>query len=152
MGFKKYWKSQDGFTLAEIIIATAVFMIAFVGILLSYLRSVELSELSRNSSTAVQAARSRMEQIKDTSFSQIMGNYNIVTFTAAGLNGKGVSYVDNTNPDLLLVTISFCWQQKNGKIIGEDSNLNGLVDAGEDKNGNGMIDSPVQLVSYVYDK
>jgi len=37
----------------------------------------------------------------------------------------------------------------NGRIIGEDKNLNGILDAGEDLNGNGELDSPVFLKSFV---
>jgi len=35
------------------------------------------------------------------------------------------------------------------KVIGEDKNLNGILDPGEDTNGNGIIDSPVELVTQV---
>ena len=50
----------------------------------------------------------------------------------------------------LLVTVSFSWRESGGRIIGEDLNLNGRLDAGEDKNGNGIIDSVVQFSSYIY--
>ena len=72
-----------------------------------------------------------------------------MTFANANLNGIGVSEVDNTNPGLLMVTMSFSWRQTNNRIIGEDTNFNGQLNAGEDKNGNGVLDSPAQLVSYI---
>lgn len=153
MSCKKFLNNNKGFTLAEIIVATAVFVITFVGILLSYLSALELSELSRNSSTAVQAVKSRLEQIKYSPFNQILATYNGVSFTTNGLNGIGVSYVSSPSPNLLLITVSFCWRQKSGRVIGEDTNLNGVLNAGEDKPPtNGMIDSPVQVVNYVYNK
>jgi len=63
----------------------------------------------------------------------------------------GVVYVDDTNPELLEVTVSVCWQQVL-RVIGEDKNLNGVLDAGEDTNGNGKIDSSVQLVTRIVNK
>jgi hypothetical protein len=61
---------------------------------------------------------------------------------------KGVVYVDDTNPELLRVTISVCWQQGNS-VIGEDKNLSGNLSLSEDTNNNGIIDSTVQLVTLV---
>jgi hypothetical protein len=46
--------------------------------------------------------------------------------------------------DLLELTVSVCWKQK-GRVIGEDKDLDGVLDSGEDANGNGMIDSSVEL-------
>ena len=145
-------KENKGFTLAELMIAAVIFVLTFVGILLSYTRSMDISEMSRNSSTAVAAVKTRMEQIKNTSFSQVFSTYNNTMFQITGLTGIGVSYVDNTNPDLLEITISFCWQEKSGRIMGEDDNLNGQLDGGEDRNNNNLIDSPVQVISYIYNE
>ena len=130
----------------------AIMIIAFAGIMIAFLRCMELSELSKNSSISVQASKSRLETIKNTAFSQIKPTYNNVTFATAGINGIGVSYVDDTNPRLLKITVTFCWRQSNRRIIGEDKNLNGVLDVGEDQDGNGKIDSIVQLVSYVFNE
>ena len=48
------------------------------------------------------------------------------------------------------ITASF--KLPNGRIIGEDKNLNGILDAGEDLNGNGELDSPVFLKSFISKK
>lgn len=141
-----------GFTLVELMVAAVIFVLAFVVILLSYIRCMELSEMSRNSSTALAAAKTRIEQIKDTAFSDIFVAYNNAAFDVTGVNGKGVSYVDNTNANLLKVTVTVCWKQKRGLIVGEDLDLDGQLDGGEDQNGNSLLDSPVQLVTYVYNK
>jgi hypothetical protein len=105
---------------------------------------MELSELSKNLSTAVRSSKSKLEDIKNTSFNQISPTFNNVTFATAGLTGMGVSYVNNVNANLLNVTISFSWQQSNGRIVGEDKNLNGVLNAGEDLNGNGVRDIYVE--------
>ena len=140
---------KTGFTLAELLIAAIVFIPAVSGILISYINCLELSDQSKTFSLAVHGVKSRFEEIKNTSFSQIKANYNNVTFTAANLNGIGVSYVDDANPILLKVTVTFCWKQGNGRVLGEDKNLNGQLNTGEDQNGNGLLDSPAQLVSYI---
>ena len=145
-------KDQRGLTLPELMVAGVVMILTMGGILISYIRCLELSEISKNMTFAVEAVKSKMEQIRSTPFNQIKITYDAVSFTALGLNGRGVSYVNDNNPQLLQVTVSFCWKQSNGRVYGEDKNLNGVIDAGEDSNANGTLDSPVQLMSYIYDR
>ncbi len=150
MASMKYRRLKKGLTLIELLISASVFLIALVGILISYFTCLELSEISKNSSLALHASKARLETIRNTTFNQIKATYNNVTFTVAGLNGIGVSYVDDSNARLLKITISFCWKQASGRVMGEDANLNGQINSGEDANNNSMLDSPVQLVSYVF--
>ena len=146
-------KSISGFTLVEVLMAAMVFIVAFLGILTSYIRCMELSETSKNASMALAAAKSQMETIKNyTVFNDILSTYDNVGFAVNGLTGKGVSYVQEIDTDLLKITVSVSWKQRQGRIIGEDKNLNGQIDAGEDQNSNGQLDSPVELVTYIYDK
>ena len=63
---KSLKKGIAGFTLVEILVSTAILAIAVTGILISFLKSMELAEVSRNSSLAIQAARGRMEQMRST--------------------------------------------------------------------------------------
>lgn len=149
---KKKFKRKAGFALAEVMVAAVVMILAFVGILVTYIKCLELNEMSRNKSTATRAAKTRMEQINNSDFTQLTANFNNVPFFDPAVNGAGVSYINNTNPELVQITVSFCWRQKNGLLIGEDADLDGSLDAGEDTNGNGMIDSTVQLVTYRYDQ
>ena len=90
-----------------------------------------------------------MEEIRNAPFPQIIDDYNNLNFTVNTMPlNRGAVYVDDTDPELLRITISVCWNQRN-RIIGEDRNLNGVLEAGEDANSNGIIDSPVQLVTLV---
>ncbi len=143
-------RSQMGLTLPELLLASVIMILAFAGILISYLRCLELSEISRNSSIAIQAVESRMERIRNTAFAQIKPTYHNVIFSVPAINGMGVSYVDDSNPQLLKVTVTYCWRQSNGRIVGEDTNLNGVLNNGEDRNGNGILDSLAQAVTYIY--
>jgi len=142
---------KNGLTLVELLIAMAILILAVGGILLSYIRCIELNETAKNSSLAVQAAKSRMELIKSTTFGQIKATYDMNSFDPNGLNGKGISYIDDSNPEFLKITVSVSWQQKNGRVYGEDLNLNGIIDGSED-GGDGILDSPVELVNYIFDR
>jgi len=144
--------NRVGFSLPELLVAFFIVVIAFLGIMLGFMKSLELVETSRNATNAMIASKSRLETIKNTPFNQLVTNYDVITFTDPLLNGIGVSYINDSVADIYVVTISFCWRQKNGAVVGEDKNLNGVLDAGEDQNGNGIIDSIVEIVSAIYDQ
>ncbi len=143
--------SQKGLTLPELLIATLIFTVAFAGILLGILSCMELSEMTQHSTAALYASKSRIAAIENTPFAQISANYNNTTFTAPDVNGIGVVNINSPSADTWDVTVTFCWRQTTGRIIGEDTNLNGQLNAGEDQNGNGILDSPVKLTTSVYD-
>ena len=143
------WRSKKGFTLPEILLAAVIALFALCGILLTYITCLDTVKLSKNVSIATSAAQGLIEDIRSTPFPQIITNYDQLIFTVNNIpSSRGIVYVDDTNPELLLVTVSVCWKQGN-RIIGEDTNLNGALDAGEDTNGNGIIDSTVELVTQV---
>ena len=141
---------RRGMTLVEIMVSTCVFLMAVVGILYSFVKCIELNEIGRESTIAVVGVKNKLEEIKSVNISSIFTTYDNTTFTITGLNGKGVIYVDNSNSRLLEVKVVFCWRLMGGRIVGEDTNLNGVLDTGEDKNGNGQIDSNVQIVTRIY--
>ena len=144
--------SDRGFTLPELMVAAMVTVIAFMGILFTFVRFLELDDLSRNTSLALQASQNKIEAVKNTQFDQIVATYNNQTFTASGINGKGVVTINSADPKLMLITVTFCWKQSNNRLMGEDKNLNGVLNTGEDTNGNGTLDSPVQLIAYIYNE
>ena len=112
---------------------------------------MELEELGRNSQLALSAINSEIEDIKNTDFNTIVATYDNATFSApAGLTGIGKVYIDDSNPELFVVKVLFCWRQSNRRIIGEDTNLNGTLDAGEDKNANNQLDSYVQVQTQIF--
>lgn len=147
--------SDRGFTLIEVMIAAAILAIVICGILATYISCFELISTSRNFTFAVNAAQRKIEEIRDYNFSQIYPDYNNQSFTVGEMSAGdslGIVYVDDASPDLLEVTISVCWRQRQNRIIGEDLNLDGVLGPGEDANGNNMIDSPVQLVTLITER
>lgn len=149
-------KINNGFTLVELMVSTLIVSIAFMGILLTIVRCMDLNEMSTNTTNALVEAKSKMEEIKNTVFTDLVATYDNVSFNPAqnfpGNSGKGISYVDNSVVDLFVVTVSFSWVQKNGRVIGEDLNLNGVLNAGEDVNGDGILNSKVELVTYIFNE
>src|SRR3989338_5089886 len=143
--------NNKAFSLSELMIAALIFTFTFAGIILVFIRCIELSEMARHSSTATNACKNRIASIEDTAFDQILGTYNNTTFTATDINGIGKTYVTSLSTDVLQVTLVFCWKEKNGRVMGEDTNINGVLNAVEDANANGVLDSPVEMTTYVYD-
>lgn len=152
-----------GFSLLELLVAAGIFVLALVGILTSYIKCLELAEISKNTSRAVYAAKTQLEEIKNTPFTQIKAAFNNVAFTAAGVNGMGICYVDDTNAKLLVIVVTFSWRQANSLVVGADKNINGAADAGETTtpvtvNVNGtditvnVLDSPVRMVSHIFER
>ena len=73
----------------------------------------------------------------------------VVTSLQLQPTGKGVIYIDSTNPNLLQVKISVSWRDNNGRIVGDDLDLDGDLDSGEDSDGNLQLDSVATIISLV---
>ena len=145
--------NEKGFNLVELMIAAAILVIVLSGILATYIGCFEVISTAKNLNLAINAAQRKIEEIRDYSFSEIYSDYNNQTFVVNEItsgNSKGVIYVDNSDSDLLKITISVCWRQRGNRIIGEDLDLDGVLDdPPEDLNHNNMIDSPAQLVTLI---
>lgn len=151
-GYKKQRNLVTGFTLLEILLAVGILGSMLCGILVTYASCFVLAATAKNSNISTNAALSLIEEIRSSPFNRIMDDYNGLNFLVNGIPlSRGVIYVNNANPKLLEVTVVVCWRQGN-RVIGEDKNLNGILDAGEDVNGNGIIDSPVELITKVVNR
>ncbi|MBU2541035.1 MAG: hypothetical protein KJ593_03940 [Candidatus Omnitrophica bacterium] len=158
--------SCSGFTLAELMIAALVLVTVLVGLLASYVACLDLNETNSNMTLALNAAQEKLAEIRDYSFSNICTDFNNTTFNLDGIMPTGESmamiytYVDSDfnscstyncscDYDVIRVVISVCWRQKSGRVIGEDKDLDGIIDTDEDVNNNGQIDSPAQIVTFL---
>lgn len=150
--YKELRNSVTGFTLLEILLAVGILGSMLCAILVTYASCFVLSATAKNSNISTNAALSLIEEIRSSPFNRIIDDYNGLNFLVNGIPlSRGVIYVNNANPDFLEVTVVICWRQGN-RVIGEDINLNGTLDAGEDLNGNGIIDSPVKFVTRVVNR
>ena len=142
---------KNGLSLAELMVVVLVLLPALLATVLVFIRCLELIELSKNTSLALWEVKNKINAVETTGFSQVAATFHQSTFQSANLTGRGVCYVESLQADLLRVTVSFSWREKGGRIIGEDKDFDGVIDAGEDVNGNGFLDSPVKLVTLIYD-
>ncbi len=141
--------STRGFSLIETILAIAILAFAVCAVLQTYVTCFALSSISESVNIATNASQGLLEEMRSSNFNQLYDTYNGLHFIVNELaNSRGIVYVDDANPELLKVTVSVCWRS-GSRVIGEDANLNGVLDAGEDKNGNGKIDSVVELVTLI---
>lgn len=143
-------KTKQGFTLAELLIATTVCLLASVGILFTYVQCLDLNSINHDSSTVMQQTRNMMEEILASSPATVHDTYNEKTFPIEKPTGILLVKVNDQDPQLLIVTVKAFWKQSKGRIIGEDLNLDGILEQNEDANKNGELDSPYTLVSYIY--
>lgn len=138
---------RSGFTLMELMLAAAVLIIAISGLVAAFIGCYVLNETAKNLTLATMGAQEKLEEIRNHNFGKIYSDYNGTTFDVTGIDAEGRVDVDNADADLLKIAVTICWRQVGGRIVGEDLNLDGDLDAGEDSNGNGQLDSPAQIVT-----
>ncbi|UCB56565.1 MAG: prepilin-type N-terminal cleavage/methylation domain-containing protein [Candidatus Omnitrophota bacterium] len=72
------------------------------------------------------------------------------------LNGAGAMFISPfgapPDADIYQVRIVVTWFQKGGRQIGEDTDLDGILDAGEDDNNDGVLSSPAQITTLVTER
>ena len=159
MGKRNTFKNplQKGFVLVEVILAAALLVLVAVGIFQLLLYCPILSKSAGNATIALQEAQKTMENIRNTDYTLIPTNYGAGgtpgnTFNLINVTGKGIIYIDSLNSgDLLKITIAVSWRDQNKRVIGEDKDLDGVLDGGEDLNGDGRLSSAygVTLVSNI---
>lgn len=145
-----YKKDRPGFTLLELMIAVGVLIVALVGLLGVFAHMISLNENSGKLTLAIAACQARLEEMRNSDFSTLYVNYNGTNFNPAGFSSgeaKGAISLNNSNPDLLQVFVSVSWRTRSNRVIGEDRNLNGVLDAGEDFDANGILDSPAEIAT-----
>ena len=144
--------TQAGFTMIELVIIAGILSLTIVGMVRLFIFTSVGAQLAGNKTQAISEAEKKLAEIRNYSFDDISTDYESGgtmgnTFNPSHFDGpaKGVVYIDDTNAELLIIDTVVCWEDKYGRIIGEDINLNGTLDTGEDLNSNGKIDSIVEL-------
>ena len=140
--------------MIELMVAIFILAVVIVGLLQLFIQTSVLAEMSRNKTFAISAAQSKIEEIRNHTYSSIATDYAFGgtpgnTFTPTGLTGKGVIYIDSSNAALLQVDVVVCWRSKYNRIVGEDLDLDGVLDPGEDTDGDNRIDSPAVVSSLI---
>ena len=114
---KRNKKNQRGFTLVEVMVSALILATVIVGIMQLFIYTSILAELAGDKITALNEAQSKMDQIRNTSFSSITTTYPSGTTFAlpSQLTGNGVITLDTTDSNLYGVTIIVTWLNKKGQ-------------------------------------
>ncbi len=143
--------TKRGFTLAEVLVAVSILAFGLCGILVTYTNMLIFSDLSRDFTLATNALQEKAEEIKRTNYTSLSA-FNGTTFDINGFSlgsaKGGVEVTDTAYSDLKRVRIVICFKSRS-RVIGEDKNLNGILNIGEDANNNGRLDSPAELAALI---
>ena len=150
-------KGLKGFTLVELLVTVGIVSVVLVGLMQMFVYCNVLAELGGNMTKVLSAASDKIEEMRNYNYDAIVTDYASGgavgnTFDLSQPAGKGVVYIDSSNANLLNVTVVVTFLNRNQRIVGEDVNLNGVLDAGEDLDGNGQIDSRVKLMTMIAKK
>ena len=148
---------QAGFTLVEVVVGIALLSVATGALFLALSRSLGQAAYLGQLETALNEAQGQLEKLAVTNFDSLAkgSDYAAARTPQPGLPVPVAALPqgnlsirirpdDVANPLFLDVVVSACWNA-NRRIIGEDRNCNGRLDAGEDLNANGWLDSPAMV-------
>ena len=126
------FRDQQGFTLAEVLIAVGILAVVIMGLLQLFVYCSNLAEAAGNTTLAINEAQNKMEEIRNHDFSTIAIDYASGetpgnTFTLTSLSGTGTITTSQVggSPELLQVQIDVVWQNKNGRNF--STALTGLI-------------------------
>ena len=120
-----------GFTLIEILIASAILAGVFTTVWLVYIRSLSLTEEARNRTIAVNDLQDMMEEIRATNFTAITNNFpngiqdggvvNDYEAIVSGTNGYllinehiTITYPGGATNDPLQIVVTLGYEEKGG--------------------------------------
>ena len=165
---------RKALTLVEVLISILIVSIGVGGMFLIYPTLYQGVRVTSQKVRAWEAARQTIEQVKTLDFDTVLFpvSYDVsgghpqpeIVFTAADhagdptnfpLDGSAVYYVQqmfDTTPavlaDLVRVEVIVSFRAGN-RVVGEDQNLDGILDAGEDTDGSGTLSSSVSLTTLI---
>jgi hypothetical protein len=164
---------RDGFTYTEILLTLPIILISIFAAAAALMGSLSFNQTARFHTQAMNFGIWRMEQIRSnatldpSAFRAAMLSFNnrryppvipaqgdVNTMQSLGLDPTGMEVISRAamlspTADIADVTVLVCYRDKGGRVVGEDRDFDGALDAGEDRNGNGGLDSPIMFRSMV---
>ncbi len=124
----KRGRTEKGFTLTELMVAIAVFLVVGIGFFYVFTLTFELNESSRNLTCALRGAETKLEEIRNKETMPQIAAYDYYITLEDFTNGlpanmTGRVYVD-TNSLPYEVTVVVGWTQRGGRQIGDLANTN----------------------------
>lgn len=120
MRFGRGYGFLAGFSLAELMLATAILSFVLVGLLLLFVNCTMLNEANRNLTLVYSAIETKMEELKNEDFTQLAAHdaevFDLSGFAAG--DGKGKITVTG-GTDLKTIKILACYMNRN-RLIGDD--------------------------------
>jgi len=142
--------THKGFTLLELAIAVAIFILAICGIVSLFVSLSGLTDSAGNITRMINIARQEFEtNIRAANFDALT-TYSLVP-PAIPDNMSLLCYVQNhptiNNVKQVLLVVSY--RQRGNYVFGEDKNVNGILDGGEDTDGNGRLSSICEIATFI---
>ncbi|MEW6075079.1 MAG: prepilin-type N-terminal cleavage/methylation domain-containing protein [Candidatus Omnitrophota bacterium] len=157
-------KRIKGLTLVEVLVAMAILAVVALSMFMVYPALFENVTLSSENMKAFEAAKRQMEALVAANYTDLYNvSYNTTpvanNFTPQNLlNSTGVYYVKRLTyanltdiPNLLDLEVVVSYKV-GARTIGEDQNLNWVLDAGEDIDSNGKINSTIKLSTLIFNQ
>jgi type II secretory pathway pseudopilin PulG len=151
-------KNTSGFTIVELLLGVALFIAVAGSMAFAFLKSVSINESGQMMVEAMYRLQQKAEEIKNFDYQASVEEtrlaYDGQSFQLANFPDN-VGTIEMLNVagvppgQLYRLSIQLSWLDKDGHVMGEDSNLDGVLNLGEDINGNNRLDSPAQIVTYV---
>lgn len=144
---------KKSLTLAEVMISVFIFVLGVGAIFAVYPPLFDGVEVTYQTMRAWSECRKEIEILKSRSFTELWteaGTSNPHGFLNDPGVMRGMYYLDKLGSldDALRITVVVSVKAK-GRTIGEDTDLNGVLDSGEDANENTVFDSPITLSTIV---
>jgi prepilin-type N-terminal cleavage/methylation domain-containing protein len=122
----KFSCDVKGFTLVELLSATAILAVVLMGLIQMFVRCSFLSELAKNKTIAASIAQSKLEEIRDTDYEDIVSTHAPRCPCFDGLNNDGDAAAD--------------YPADTGCSSAQDTREDYECADGLDNDGNGLID------------
>jgi prepilin-type N-terminal cleavage/methylation domain-containing protein len=156
---------KKGLTLIEVLFAAAIMAFCLSGLLLTYINLFVLTDLSRDFTSVTNALQAKMEEIKNVAFANLTAlnntTFNVMAGNSTDVIGRGMievsdigdPFTNTTYTDLKKVRTVISFKSRS-RVIGEDKDLDGILDPGEDDavygaNGTNRLDSPVEAITII---
>ncbi|MFC1753192.1 hypothetical protein ACFL96_07330 [Thermoproteota archaeon] len=149
---KEQKRSTRG-SLLEPMITALVLVVVLIGILQLFVSWLKLGETSSDLMVAMSEAKGKLEEIRNHVFDNIVIDYDSPDdiFNLTQVDGAGIIYIDyfGGTTEMLEVEIVASFRTEGDRIVGEDKNLDSVLDAGEDKDGDGRLSSTISLSTLI---
>lgn len=148
---------KSGFTLIELMLTTVIVAGVVIGLFSIFSTSITLTDMAGTMTQMSNAIRYKMDALYDINDFASVDTLDGQTFDLTGFGfesiavseAKGVYEVNTINTNLKRVTISISYAIRDGRVVGEDLNLNGILDDGEDLNSDARLSSPVEATTII---